>query len=71
MLDIVGVLNGQSDYAKTRNYWKWLKAKLKREENQLVSTTTQLKLMAPDGKRYATDVPPGVPPLVLAMASRH
>ncbi len=56
VLDIVGVLNGQSDYVKTRNYWKWLKAKLKREGNQLVSATTQLKLTAADGKRYATDV---------------
>ena len=56
VLDVVGVLNGQSDYAKTRNYWKWLKAKLKREGNQLVSATTQLKLTATDGKRYATDV---------------
>ena len=56
VLDIVSVLNGQSDYTKTRNYWKWLKAKLKREGNQLVSATTQLKLTAADGKRYATDV---------------
>ena len=56
VLDIVSVLNGQSDYVKTRNYWKWLKAKLKREGNQLVSATTQLKLTAADGKRYATDV---------------
>ena len=28
---VVGVLNAQDDYAKNRNYWKWLKAKLKRE----------------------------------------
>ena len=56
VLDVVGILNGQSDYTKTRNYWKWLKAKLKREGNQLVSATTQLKLTAADGKRYATDV---------------
>ena len=56
VLDVIGVLNGQSDYTKTRNYWKWLKAKLKREGNQLVSATIQLKLTAADGKRYATDV---------------
>ena len=56
VLDVVGILNGQSDYTKTRNYWKWLKAKLKHEGNQLVSATTQLKLTAADGKRYATDV---------------
>jgi cell filamentation protein len=56
VLDIVAVLTDQNDYAKTRNYWKYLKAKLKREGNQVVSATTQLKLLAPDGKRRLTDV---------------
>jgi cell filamentation protein len=56
VLDIVGVLNEESDYTKTRNYWKYLKAKLKKENNQLVSATTQLKLMAADGKKYKTDM---------------
>ena len=56
VLDVVGVLNAQDDYAKNRNYWKWLKAKLKREGNQLVSATTQLRLTAPDGKRRLSDV---------------
>ncbi len=55
VLDIVGILNEESDYSKVRNYWKYLKAKLKKENNQLVSGTTQLKLMATDGKRYKTD----------------
>ena len=55
VLDIIGVLNAQDDYAKNRNYWKWLKAKLKREGSQLVSATTQLKLTAADGKRYLSD----------------
>ena len=31
VLDIVTVLNDQDDYDKTRNYWKYLKAKLKKE----------------------------------------
>ena len=56
VLDVVGVLNAQDDYAKNRNYWKWLKAKLKREGKQLVSGTTQLRLIAPDGKRRLSDV---------------
>ena len=56
VLDIVAVLTEQDDYTKTRNYWKYLKAKLKKENNQLVSTTTQLKLLASDGKRYLTDM---------------
>lgn len=55
VLDIVGVLNEESDYSKARNYWKYLKAKLKKENNQVVSATTQLKLLAPDGKRRLTD----------------
>ena len=54
-LDVVGAINGESDYAKTRNYWKWLKAKLKRESPQVVSAATQLKFTAPDGKRRLSD----------------
>lgn len=56
VLDVVGVLNDQDDYQKNRNYWKYLKAKLKKENNELVSVTNQLKLSAPDGKRRLTDV---------------
>jgi cell filamentation protein len=51
----LSLLNDEADYNKTRNYWKYLKAKLKKENNQLVSTTTQLKLIAPDGKKRLTD----------------
>jgi cell filamentation protein len=54
VLDVIGVLRNESNYEKNRNYWKYLKAKLKRENNQLGSTTTQFKFTAPDGKkRYA------------------
>jgi len=56
VLDVVGILNEESDYTKTRNYCKYLKAKLKKENNQLVSATTQLKLLAADGKKYKTDM---------------
>jgi len=56
VLDIVAVLTDQNDYTKTRNYWKYLKAKLKKEKSELVSVTTQLKLLASDGKRYSTDM---------------
>ena len=51
VLDIVGAINQQDDYQKNRNYWKYLKAKLKKEKSELVSATTQLKLLAPDGKK--------------------
>lgn len=51
VLDVIGVLNAQDDYEKNRNYWKYLKSKLKKEKNQLGSVTTQFKLTAPDGKK--------------------
>ena len=56
VLDIVGVLNDQDDYQKNRNYWKYLKTKLKGENSEVVSGTNQLTLLAPDGKRRLTDV---------------
>lgn len=56
VLDIIAVLTNQDDYNKARNYWKYLKAKLKKENNQVVSITTQLKLVAPDGKKRLADV---------------
>jgi cell filamentation protein len=56
VLDVIGAINEQSDYAKTRNYWKYLKTKLRKEGNELVSATNQLKLRAADGKRYNTDM---------------
>ena len=56
VLDIVGAINEQDDHEKNRNYWKYLKAKLKKEQNEVVSNTTQLKLTAADGKKYNTDV---------------
>ena len=56
VLDIVAVLTDQDNYTKTRNYWKYLKTKLKNENSQVVSSTNQLKLLANDGKRYLTDM---------------
>lgn len=50
VIDVIGALNEQNDYEKNRNYWKYLKSKLKKENNQLGSVTTQFKFMAPDGK---------------------
>ncbi len=49
-------LINEDDYTKTRNYWKYLKSKLKKDSPQLVSATNQLKLKAPDGKMRLTDM---------------
>ena len=55
VLDIIAAINEQDDYQKTRNYWKYLKTKLRKENSQLVSATNQLKLKASDGKSYKID----------------
>lgn len=55
VVDVVSVLT-DNDYQKSRNYWKWLKNKLKEEGSELVSITNQLKMRANDGKLRDTDV---------------
>ncbi|MBO4572656.1 MAG: Fic family protein [Clostridia bacterium] len=56
VLDVISAIRGESSYVKNRNYWKYLKDKLKKQGSQVVSVTTQLKLQAPDGKRRLSDV---------------
>ncbi len=55
VVDVISVLT-DNNYDKSRNYWKWMKTKLKEEGSELVSNTNQLKLKAKDGKLRETDV---------------
>jgi cell filamentation protein len=41
---------------KPASIWKYLKAKLKKENSQVVSATTQLKFLAPDDKKRLADM---------------
>lgn len=54
VVDVIAALTN-SDYQKSRNYWKWLKNKLNNEGSELVSNTNQLKMKSSDGKYYNTD----------------
>ena len=56
VVDVVGALTDQPDLEHSRNYWKVLKHRLKKEGAELVTNCNQLKLLASDGKRYKTDV---------------
>ena len=54
IIDVIVALT-DNEYDKSRNYWKWLKNKLKEEGSELVSNTNQLKMRAKDGKMRETD----------------
>lgn len=55
VVDVIAVL---TDSKNPRNYWKVLKHRLTKAENELVTNCNQLKLVASDGKRYLTDCLP-------------
>lgn len=50
--DVIGVL---TDSVDPRKYWNKLKERLGDEGSELVTKCHQLKLLASDGKKYATD----------------
>lgn len=56
VVDILQVLLQKTDYQAARNYWKFLKNRLKAEGSQSVTNCNRLKLAAADGKKYLTDV---------------
>lgn len=53
IVDVVEVL---TDSPNPRKYWSVLKTRLKKEESQLTTNCSQLKMQAADGKFYLTDV---------------
>lgn len=56
VIDIIAALIEQPDFKKAKSYWTTLKGRLKKEGSELVTKCDQLKLLAADGKKYATDV---------------
>ncbi|MEA3514343.1 MAG: Bro-N domain-containing protein [Nanoarchaeota archaeon] len=54
IVDIVAVLTDQDDFQKARKYWNKLSQRLKEEGVELVTICHRLKLIAADGKYYAT-----------------
>jgi len=56
IVDIIAILTEQSDFQKARKYWNKLKERLKKEGNETVTNSHQLKMIADDGKMRLTDV---------------
>lgn len=53
VIDVIGIVTKSMD---ARNYWKVLKNRLKKAQNELVTKCNQLKMRSKDGKSYLTDV---------------
>ena len=53
--DIMRAINDEEENKKCRNYWKYLKGKMAKENIQQVSVTNHFKFVAPDGKQRAAD----------------
>lgn len=52
---VVDVVVALTDSTDSRNYWKVLKNRLKKEGSEVVTKCNQLKMKAADGKKYLTD----------------
>lgn len=49
---VVDVINALTDSPEPRKYWSVLKSRLKKEGSEVTTNCSQLKMLAPDGKRY-------------------
>lgn len=56
IVDVIEILTEQLTHQGARNYWKVLKNRLFKEENETVTNCNRLKLPAEDGKMRLTDV---------------
>lgn len=54
--DVIRALLQHPDMQSSRNYWKVLKNRLKKEGSETVTNCNQLKMAAEDGKMRLTDV---------------
>lgn len=52
VVDVITILTWSIN---PRKYWSVMKTRLKKEESQLTTKCSQLKLVSADGKKYATD----------------
>lgn len=69
VVDVIEVLVKTKD---ARNYWKVLKNRLNKTQNELVTKCNQLKMIAKDGKFYLTDTADEETMLqIIELISRH
>jgi len=56
VIDIISVLIEKFNFQSSRNYWKVLKHRLRKEGSEVVTNCNRLKMVAQDGKMRFTDV---------------
>ena len=52
---VVDVINALTDSPEPRKYWSVLKSRLKKEGSEVTTNCSQLKMLAPDGKKRLRD----------------
>lgn len=52
---VVDVINALTDSPEPRKYWSVLKSRLKKEGSEVATNCSQLKMLAPDGKKRLRD----------------
>lgn len=52
---VVDVINALTDSPELRKYWSVLKSRLKKEGSEVATNCSQLKMLAPDGKKRLRD----------------
>ena len=52
VVDVCGALTDQADDLRARKYWNKLAQRLRTEGSKVVTNCHQLKIEAPDGKKY-------------------
>jgi len=55
IIDIIQILTDQANFQASRNYWKVLKSRLKKEGSQVVTKCNRFKLKSSDNKLRLTD----------------
>ena len=70
---VVDIVAAITDSPNPRKYWSVLKTRLKKDNNELTTKCSQLKLTAADGKKYATDcfIQDDITELVKAIPSKR
>ena len=56
VVDVIEILSNQPSHDRARKYWSVMKTRMKQEGAQLTTICSQLRLQAPDGKKWRRQI---------------